>query len=173
MRFTPAEIDGQLQQLYLSTSSSSADLATGSNLLNDSTLSAALAPILRNIAASKQQDAFTKQLKTFIAAKEAEIEDICKAHYQEFVASTDKLLKVRQGTVSLKDRVAGLNEDIQSKGGQVAQKASPAKLRRQFSTLARNACCWTTSELQRISTRPSTRSRPACACWTSPPRLPP
>lgn len=122
MRFTQAEIDSQLQSLYLSSTSS--DLASGSNLLNDSALSAAIAPVIRNIAASKQQDAFLKQLKQFISAKETEIEGICKAHYQEFVASTDKLLKVRQGTVSLKHKVADLNEDIQSKGGQVATKVS-------------------------------------------------
>jgi len=114
-RYTAADIDNQLQTLYLQ---NAADL--GSN--SDHALTVALSPILKSIAASKQEQQYINQLKSFVARKEDEIESICKANYQDFIESTDKLLKVRQGTVSLKHRVAELNEDIQSKGGQLAAK---------------------------------------------------
>ena len=38
------------------------------------------------------------------------------------MGSTEKLLRVRQGTVSLKHRVQELNDDIQSKGNELAEK---------------------------------------------------
>ncbi len=43
---------------------------------------------------------------------------------QDFVGSVSALLKVRQGTVSLKHRVVELNEDVQKSGGGVADKVS-------------------------------------------------
>lgn len=42
---------------------------------------------------------------------------------QDFVGSVSALLRVRQGTVSLKHRVVELNDDIQKSGGGVADKA--------------------------------------------------
>lgn len=41
---------------------------------------------------------------------------------QDFVGSVSALLRVRQGTVSLKHRVVELNEEVQKSGGGVADK---------------------------------------------------
>ena len=98
-----------------------------------------------NIHRSRQQDAYLRALKAFVAEKEKEIEAVCARNYQvrspdsslppcgysltsrsctqDFVGSVSALLRVRQGTVSLKHRVVELNDDIQKSGGGVADKA--------------------------------------------------
>ncbi|KPV78021.1 uncharacterized protein RHOBADRAFT_22932 [Rhodotorula graminis WP1] len=115
IRFSQDEIQSQLQQLFLFSSLSSA--STGDI--------EALAPILLNIHRSRQQDAYLRALKAFVAEKEKEIEAVCARNYQDFVGSVSALLRVRQGTVSLKHRVVELNDDIQKSGGGVADKARP------------------------------------------------
>ncbi|GAA5935238.1 hypothetical protein JCM3775_007245 [Rhodotorula graminis] len=112
IRFSQDEIQSQLQQLFLFSSLSSA--STGDI--------EALAPILLNIHRSRQQDAYLRALKAFVAEKEKEIEAVCARNYQDFVGSVSALLRVRQGTVSLKHRVVELNDDIQKSGGGVADK---------------------------------------------------
>ncbi|GAA94606.1 uncharacterized protein L969DRAFT_94607 [Mixia osmundae IAM 14324] len=112
-RYDDAQIEAQLESLYLLS-----DL--GLSLKHDSTEQ--IAPILRNIQASGQQDAFARHLDDFVRSKEAEIESVCKDNYQDFVSSTEKLLKIRQGTVNLKHRIVELDEDIQSKGGDLAAR---------------------------------------------------
>jgi hypothetical protein len=57
---------------------------------------------------------------------------------QDFVTATDKLLKVRSGTVSLRHRIGELNEEVQAGGeslkgkvsgrGDVARSAAPLRL---------------------------------------------
>lgn len=104
-----------------------------------------------NIHRSKQQDAYLRALKAFVAEKEAEIEAVCARNYQvgsllssrrashcrltrsgrtqDFVGSVSALLRVRQGTVSLKHRVVELNDDVQKSGSGVADKVrSPRRL---------------------------------------------
>lgn len=97
-----------------------------------------------NIHRSKQQDAYLRALKAFVAEKEKEIEAVCARNYQvrpipvlplsafadghrgdvqDFVGSVSALLRVRQGTVSLKHRVVELNDEVQKSGGGVADKA--------------------------------------------------
>lgn len=134
-KFTPQEISAQLQQLHLFSS-----LSSSSNTDHIEQLG----PILLNIHRSRQQDAYLKALKEFVAEKEAEIEAVCTRNYQvrngchfdapefshvliskalqDFVSSVSALLRVRQGTVSLKHRVVELNEDVQKSGGGVADK---------------------------------------------------
>lgn len=48
----------------------------------------------------------------------------CCPRAQEFVGSVSALLRVRQGTVSLKHRVVELNEDVQKSGGSLTDKVS-------------------------------------------------
>ncbi|KAL8278923.1 hypothetical protein RQP46_008592 [Phenoliferia psychrophenolica] len=81
-----------------------------------------LGPILLNIHRSRQQDAYLNELKRFVLQKEEEIEAVCTRNYQDFVGSVSALLRVRQGTVSLKHRVVELNEEVQKSGGGVADK---------------------------------------------------
>ncbi|GAA6041621.1 hypothetical protein JCM8097_007771 [Rhodosporidiobolus ruineniae] len=111
IKFTQQEIQQQLQQLFLfsAISSGPADIDQ-------------LGPILLNIHRSKQQDAYLRALKAFVKDKENEIEAVCARNYQDFVGSVSALLRVRQGTVSLKHRVVELNDEVQKSGGGVADK---------------------------------------------------
>ncbi|PLW38693.1 hypothetical protein PCANC_16027 [Puccinia coronata f. sp. avenae] len=79
-----------------------------------------LAAIIRNIHLSKQQDAFLKHLTKFIQQKDAEIESVARGHYQDFLSSVDKLLSVRQGTISLNSHVLSLDRSLQSSGTSLA-----------------------------------------------------
>ncbi|BGP21260.1 exocyst complex component, sec15 subunit [Rhodotorula toruloides] len=112
VKFSQQEIQSQLQQLFLFSSLSSS--ATGDI--------EALSPILVNIHRSRQQDAYLRALKTFVAEKEKDIEAVCGRNYQDFVGSVSALLRVRQGTVSLKHRVVELNDDVQKSGAGLADK---------------------------------------------------
>ncbi|GAA5918475.1 hypothetical protein JCM1841_003987 [Sporobolomyces salmonicolor] len=112
IKFTQQEIQQQLQQLFLFSSLS----GTASGDIEQ------LGPILLNIHRSRQQEAYLRALKAFVAEKEKEIEAVCARNYQEFVGSVSALLRVRQGTVSLKHRVVELNDEVQKSGGGVAEK---------------------------------------------------
>ncbi|KAJ3318536.1 hypothetical protein HDV06_000419 [Boothiomyces sp. JEL0866] len=63
--------------------------------------------IVKQVLQSNRQDAFSEYLTSFIQKKEIEIEKMCGLHYQEFVQSVDQLLKVRQGTSTIKDKIVG------------------------------------------------------------------
>ncbi|GAA6018183.1 hypothetical protein JCM11491_005623 [Sporobolomyces phaffii] len=132
-KFTQAEINAQLQQLFLfsslasassSTSTASADFdpSSSSSVAGGAADLDQLAPILLSISRSHQQDSYLRALRTFVKDQEAEIEKICSTNYQDFVASVSQLLRVRQGTVSLKHRVVELNRDVQESGKKVADK---------------------------------------------------
>ncbi|GAA5828105.1 hypothetical protein JCM5353_005220 [Sporobolomyces roseus] len=123
-KFTQQEINQQLQQLFLfsslsNSSSSTSDPSSSSSTTEDLDQ---LGPILINIHKSNQQDSYLRALKTFVKDKEKEIQELCERNYQDFVGSVSALLRVRQGTVSLKHRVVELNEDVQKSGGKVADK---------------------------------------------------
>ncbi|CAO3629892.1 unnamed protein product [Cunninghamella blakesleeana] len=47
---------------------------------------------------------------------------MCNTHYQEFVHAVDQLLKVRQGSVTLKNKIKGVNQELQTSGGLVTEK---------------------------------------------------
>ncbi|TPX68523.1 hypothetical protein SpCBS45565_g03037 [Spizellomyces sp. 'palustris'] len=78
--------------------------------------------VIKQILQTGKEDVFADQLTGFIHRKEAEIEKMCVFHYQEFVQSVDQLLKVRQGTVTLKDKIKDLNEQMQSSGSKTIAK---------------------------------------------------
>ncbi|KAG9287563.1 hypothetical protein G9A89_019624 [Geosiphon pyriformis] len=81
-----------------------------------------LGPIIRSIYDNGRQEAFLEQLAVFVRKKEGEIERMCNSNYQEFVHSVDQLLKVRQGTVNLKNKIIDLNYDVQLSGKKLASK---------------------------------------------------
>jgi len=113
--FSHTDIQAQLHSLLLSTSSNiNNQLAIDNEHLDQ------LAAIIRNIHLSKQQDAFLKHLNKFIIQKEAEIEAVSRDHYQDFLASVDKLLSVRQRTISLKSNAVSLDRSLQSAGTSLA-----------------------------------------------------
>ncbi|PKC06061.1 exocyst complex subunit Sec15-like protein [Rhizophagus irregularis] len=81
-----------------------------------------LGPIIKTIYDTDRQEAFLEQLAMFVRKKEGEIERMCNSNYQEFIQSVDQLLKVRQGTVNLKNKIIDLNYDVQKSGKKVASK---------------------------------------------------
>ncbi|CAG8597920.1 13973_t:CDS:10 [Funneliformis caledonium] len=81
-----------------------------------------LGPIIKTIYDTGRQEAFLEQLAIFVRRKDSEIERMCNSNYQEFIQSVDQLLKVRQGTVNLKNKIIDLNYDVQNSGKKVASK---------------------------------------------------
>jgi len=81
-----------------------------------------LGPIIKQISESNKQEAFIDHLDAFIRKKDGEIERMCNANYQEFVNSVDQLLKVRQGSLSLKRNIIDLNQALRKTGDEVAEK---------------------------------------------------
>ncbi|KAI9285424.1 exocyst complex subunit Sec15-like-domain-containing protein [Umbelopsis sp. AD052] len=105
--------------LQASIDSSSLTLTAG---LDDAESIEQLGPIIKQISESQKQEAFIDQLDAFIRKKDGEIERMCNANYQEFVNSVDQLLKVRQGSLSLKRNIADLNKSLRATGNDLADK---------------------------------------------------
>ncbi|KAK4057758.1 Rab GTPase-binding exocyst subunit S15 [Microbotryomycetes sp. JL221] len=112
VKFSEQDINAQLAQLHLFSSLSS-------NVAGDIEQ---LGSIIVNIHKSRQQNDYLKALRVFVHEKEQEIEDMCTHSYQDFVGSVAALLRVRQGTISLRHRVMELNEDVQKSGAGVFQR---------------------------------------------------
>ncbi|ORY86889.1 exocyst complex component Sec15 [Protomyces lactucae-debilis] len=75
-----------------------------------------LAPLIRNACIHNQEDTLLGEIEQLARQKEAEIEETCNEHHNIFVASVEKLLRVRQGTSDLKAQVLSLNEELQDSG---------------------------------------------------------
>lgn len=74
-KYSTREIEAQLSQLFLYSTSTS---STSSSSTND----VDLGPILLNIHKSGQQDDYLTSLRAFVQEKEAEIEQVCINNYQ-------------------------------------------------------------------------------------------
>ncbi|GAA5800179.1 hypothetical protein HPULCUR_005604 [Helicostylum pulchrum] len=95
---------------------------TFSATLDDSESLEQLGPVIKNITSTGKQAAFLDALDALIRKKDGEIERMCNSHYQEFVHAVDQLLKVRQGSVELRRKLAEVNETLQSRGTRWAEK---------------------------------------------------
>ncbi|KAF8972837.1 hypothetical protein BGZ46_010030, partial [Entomortierella lignicola] len=93
-----------------------------SDATNDAENLEHLGPTMKDVYRNNKMKPFLDQLTKFIRRKEMEIEKMCNSNYQEFVQSVDRLLKVRQGTVDLKDKIHTLNTDVQRAGNELTAK---------------------------------------------------
>ncbi|KAG0235982.1 hypothetical protein BGX31_004103 [Mortierella sp. GBA43] len=93
-----------------------------SDATNDAENLEHLGPTMKEVYRNNKMKPFLDQLSAFIRRKEMEIEKMCNSNYQEFVQSVDRLLKVRQGTVDLKDKIHTLNTDLQRAGAELTAK---------------------------------------------------
>ncbi|KAF9433132.1 hypothetical protein BGZ76_009844 [Entomortierella beljakovae] len=93
-----------------------------SDATNDAENLEHLGPTMKDVYRNDKMKPFLEQLSTFIRRKEMEIEKMCNSNYQDFVQSVDRLLKVRQGTVDLKDKIHILNSDLQRAGSELTAK---------------------------------------------------
>jgi len=109
-KFLETDIDQQLQQIHLLDSSS-----TSENVEQ-------LGPIIKNIHATRQQDAYLRTLKNLAESKEAEIQQICGDNYQDFVSSVSTMLNVRSSTNNLRDRITSLDDSVDKAGRALAEK---------------------------------------------------
>ncbi|KAK4762965.1 hypothetical protein SAY86_008733 [Trapa natans] len=73
-----------------------------------------LGPFIRKVFATGKPDWLLYQLRNFSRSKESEIEDICKAHYQDFILAVDDLRSLLSDADSLKSSIHHSNSTVQS-----------------------------------------------------------
>lgn len=110
VQYTQDSIDQQLSQIHLLDPSS-----TTENLEQ-------LGPVIKQIHAQKQQEAFLRTLKLLIDAKDAEIERICGDNYQDFVSSVATLVTVRSYTRNLHEKITSLDGAVSQVGQSMVTK---------------------------------------------------
>ncbi|XAR61356.1 hypothetical protein NMG60_11035040 [Bertholletia excelsa] len=72
-----------------------------------------LGPFVRKAFASGKPETLSHHLRNFARAKESEIEDVCKAHYQDFILAVDDLRSLLSDVDSLKSSLSNSNAKLQ------------------------------------------------------------
>ncbi|KAJ2333950.1 Rab GTPase-binding exocyst subunit S15, partial [Coemansia sp. RSA 2681] len=104
-------IQQQLQQLVLlsdSVGTAGAGVGAGSVSTVEEAMEQ-LGPLIHSVYRANKQKLFRQQVDIFAQRKDAEIMKLCGNYHQEFVQSVAQLLKVRQNTSELQEKVVGLN----------------------------------------------------------------
>ncbi|OVA12700.1 Exocyst complex subunit Sec15-like [Macleaya cordata] len=73
-----------------------------------------LGPFVRKAFASGKPETLLQRLRQFSRSKESEIEDVCKAHYQDFIMAVDDLKSLLSDVDSLKSALSSSNKVLQS-----------------------------------------------------------
>ncbi|KAB1222960.1 Exocyst complex component SEC15B [Morella rubra] len=73
-----------------------------------------LGPFIRKAFASGKPESLLQHLRHFARSKESEIEEVCKAHYQEFIMAVDDLKSLLSDVESLKSSLSDSNSRLQS-----------------------------------------------------------
>ncbi|KAJ2003676.1 Rab GTPase-binding exocyst subunit S15 [Coemansia thaxteri] len=127
-------IQQQLQQLVLlsdTVGSATAAAAAGSVSTVEEAMEQ-LGPLIHSVYRANKQALFRQQVDLFAQRKDAEIMKLCGNYHQEFVQSVAQLLKVRQNTSELQEKVVGLNVELQLSGKSLYEKkAELLSLRRE------------------------------------------
>ncbi|KAK2965183.1 hypothetical protein RJ640_019938 [Escallonia rubra] len=76
-----------------------------------------LGPFVRKAFASGKPETLLHHLRHFSRSKESEIEDVCKAHYQDFIMAVDDLRSLLSDVDSLKSSLSNSNSQLQSVAG--------------------------------------------------------
>ncbi|KAF5731444.1 hypothetical protein HS088_TW18G00121 [Tripterygium wilfordii] len=71
-------------------------------------------PFVRKAFASGKPETLLHNLRHFSRSKESEIEEVCKAHYQDFILAVDDLRSLLSDVDSLKSAISGSNSRLQS-----------------------------------------------------------
>ncbi|KAJ2378848.1 Rab GTPase-binding exocyst subunit S15 [Coemansia sp. RSA 2607] len=117
-------IQQQLQQLVLlsdSVGTGGAAAGTGGVSTVEESMEQ-LGPLIHSVYRANKQKLFRQQVETFAQRKDAEIMKLCGNYHQEFVQSVAQLLKVRQNTSELQEKVVGLNAELQMSGKSLYEK---------------------------------------------------
>ncbi|KAF9892203.1 hypothetical protein FE257_002609 [Aspergillus nanangensis] len=81
-----------------------------------------LIPSIKEYSVGNRTSQLLQSLSRFATDKEAEIESICNTNHQEFVASINQLLRIREGSVSLTSEILDLNQSIQASTERLAEQ---------------------------------------------------
>ncbi|KAL2345428.1 hypothetical protein Fmac_006713 [Flemingia macrophylla] len=73
-----------------------------------------LGPFIRKAFASGKPETLHHHLRHFARSKESEIEEVCKAHYQDFILAVDDLRSLLSDVDSLKSSLSDSNSKLQS-----------------------------------------------------------
>ncbi|KAE8697922.1 Exocyst complex component SEC15B [Hibiscus syriacus] len=76
-----------------------------------------LGPFVRKAFASGRPETLLHNLRHFSRSKESEIEEVCKAHYQDFILAVDDLRSLLSDVDSLKSSLYDSNSRLQSVAG--------------------------------------------------------
>ncbi|KAM7254776.1 hypothetical protein ACFE04_020017 [Oxalis oulophora] len=76
-----------------------------------------LGPFIRKTFATGKPETLLQNLKSFARSKESEIEEVCKAHYQDFILAVDDLRSLLSDVESLKSALYESNSRLQSVAG--------------------------------------------------------
>ncbi|KAJ8543279.1 hypothetical protein K7X08_005802 [Anisodus acutangulus] len=71
-------------------------------------------PFVRKAFASGKPETVLHHLRHFARSKESEIEDVCRAHYEDFITAVDDLRSLLSDVDSLKSSLSNSNTQIQS-----------------------------------------------------------
>ncbi|CAN6469333.1 unnamed protein product [Victoria cruziana] len=75
-----------------------------------------LGPLVRKAFAAGKPDALLHHLRHFARSKEAEIEDVCRSHYEDFILAVDDLRALLADADSLKSALSETNSRLQEAG---------------------------------------------------------
>ncbi|KAH7517051.1 hypothetical protein FEM48_Zijuj09G0020700 [Ziziphus jujuba var. spinosa] len=75
-----------------------------------------IGPFIRKAFASGKPETLHHHLRQFARSKESEIEEVCKAHYQDFILAVDDLRSLLSDVESLKSSLWESNSKLQSVG---------------------------------------------------------
>ncbi|KKZ60070.1 hypothetical protein EMCG_05163 [[Emmonsia] crescens] len=81
-----------------------------------------LIPSIREYSHGNRTSQLLQALSKFASDRESDIEKNCNSNHQEFVASVNQLLRVREGTVSLTSEILDLNQSIQASTERLAEQ---------------------------------------------------
>ncbi|KAJ6796148.1 putative exocyst complex component SEC15B [Iris pallida] len=73
-----------------------------------------LGPFVRRAFSSSKPDLLLQSLRHFARSKEAEIEEVCRSHYQDFIRAVDDLRSLLSAVDLLKSSLADSNSSLQS-----------------------------------------------------------
>lgn len=76
-----------------------------------------LGPFVRKTFTSGRPETLLHHLRNFARSKESEIEEVCKAHYQDFILAVDDLRSLLSDVDSLKSSLSDSNSRLQSVAG--------------------------------------------------------
>ncbi|KAJ1742284.1 Rab GTPase-binding exocyst subunit S15 [Coemansia sp. RSA 1821] len=125
-------IQQQLQQLVLLSDSVGSSSAGSGGISTVEEAMEQLGPLIHSVYRANKQKMFRQQVELFAQRKDAEIMKLCGNYHQEFVQSVAQLLKVRQNTSELQEKVVGLNAEVQQSGKALYEKkAELVNLRRE------------------------------------------